>query len=228
MKATEAAKEEVCRSDEEKKTTRRRRKLTRTDMERMQIPKRFWKVSFGEISEGNHKGIIRRFLQGIVRAMLEGYGIILWGDNDCGKTSAAVVIMKEARRIGYHCLFVRSSQYRQQVMNKAVFDENFSLQDWCTDVDLLVVDDIGKEPGSKESSGGSERMLEDLLRERSSNMKSSIITMNSDPSKLEERYSKSLKSLMRENFVSVHLDGPSKRTEKTKTMSEFFRGKEKA
>lgn len=209
-------------SDDAEKRHDRRRKLTQSDMERMQVPKMFWQAQFDKIPEGDHKALIERYLRRIIQAKKNGYGLVLWGKNSRGKSSAGVVILKAARRLKYTCLFITAAQYRDRVMNDEMFDDNVSLRKWCSFVDFLVLDDMHKEPGNQNSSGGSERMMEDLIRTRVSNMKATIITMNSDPIEMEERYGWSLKSLISERFGFVRMDGPSMRTEGVQQVKQFL------
>jgi len=205
-----------------------RRLLKKNDLERMRLPYRFWESKFDRISEGSTKEMIRKFINGMghvlkpEKSMATGFGIILWGDNDGGKTSAAAVIAKESRRRGFSTLFVRSTQYRTAVMEKEMFNESTTLQKRCESVDLLVVDDFGKEGSNSKSDGGSERMFEDLLRERTSNKRSTIITMNADPDLLDGRYEKSVQRLLSEAFVILKLAGISQRDIEKQQLIEFF------
>jgi len=182
----------------------------------------FWKAKFEKIPEGDHKDVIERYLRRIIQAKKNGYGMVLWGKNSRGKSSAAVVMLKAARRLKYTCLFITAAQYRDQVMNDVMFDDGVSLKNWCSFVDFLIIDDLHKEPGNERSSGGSERMMEDLIRTRVSNMKATIITMNSDPKKMEDRYGWSMKSLISERFGFVEMVGPSMRTEGVQQVKQFL------
>jgi len=149
--------------------------------------------------------------------------MILWGDNDCGKTSAAAVVAKEARRRGFSVLFVRAAQYRDAVMNKEMYNESMTVKQRCENVDLLLLDDFAKESTSGKSEGGSERMFEDLLRERTSHRRSTIITMNPDPAKLDVRYKQSMQKLVSEAFAVVKLIGPSQRAVEQQELIKFFK-----
>ncbi|MBD3263411.1 hypothetical protein GF374_03460, partial [Candidatus Woesearchaeota archaeon] len=103
-----------------------RRALTDKDMPMMRVPRRQWKVSYKEISEGDHKERIRNYLNKICEAVKKGYSLVLCGDNDVGKTAAAIVIMKEARRHGYRGLFIRAYDYQQACFDKAMYNTETS------------------------------------------------------------------------------------------------------
>lgn len=209
-----------------------RRQLKRRDLERMRLPYRFWESRYERIAEGKAKEVIETFMRGMGNvfdpgvSMHNGFGLIIWGDNDGGKTSAAAVIAKEARRRGFSALFVRATQYRDSLMSREMYDETNTLKQRCESVDLLIVDDLGKESSSEKAQGGSERMFEDLLRERSSNKRSTLITMNQNPHELEDRYEISMQKLFSEAFAIVRLFDTSQRDIEKQEMIKFFNKKE--
>lgn len=192
------------------------------------LPERFWKAQFSRIPDDT-QGVVERYIRSLGnfldpgKVMREGYGFIFWGDNDTGKTSAASVILKEARRRGFTSLFIRAPQYRDGVMQGAPFDDDMTLPERCSGVDMLLLDDLGKEPSSKESDGGSQRMFEELLRDRCSNLRPTIITMNSNPYKaLEDRYARSFTRLISETFTIIKVGGPSQRELGIERLESFF------
>ncbi len=205
-----------------------RRQLTEADMKRMRLPKRFWTSEFKRIAQGQPKYAIEKYLRqmGSVispgEPMRRGYGMVLWGENDTGKTSVASLVLKEARRRGFTCLFIRSAQYRSATIEHERFDDAHTVAQRCEDVDLLVLDDFGKESSSEYSTGGSERMFDDLIRGRCSNLKSTIITMNTNPKELEARYKLSFVRLISESFAILELVGESQRDIEKQQMIEFF------
>lgn len=207
-----------------------RRRLTRRDMERMMLPSKFWKTVFRRIPERN-RGELEKYIRGLGNlcdpgeAMKNGFGIVIWGDNDGGKTSAATVVLKEARRRGFTGLFIGALNYRSGVIERVPFDEDCTLKERCSTVDMLVLDDLGKETSGLKSSGGSERIFEDLIRDRCNNLRPTIITTNIDPHRiLEEKYSKSFARLMSESFVMMKMVGPSQREIEKKNLVSFIEG----
>ena len=217
-----AKKTSATQSSETEERQDRRRKLTQGDMERIQVPKLYWKAQFEKISEGDHKDVVERYLRRIVQAKKNGYGMVLWGQNSRGKSGISVVILKAARRLKYTCLFITAAQYRERAMGGEMFDDGVSIKSWCRFVDFLVIDDLHKEPGNNHGSGGSERMMESLIRDRVSNMKATIITMNADPKEMKERYGWSMQSLMSERFGFVKVVGPSLRTDGVREVQQFL------
>jgi len=180
----------------------------------MRLPARFHHATFDGVPDGMPKHIVRKFWSNMGtifepgEIVLNGWGALFLGDNDTGKTGAAAVILKEARRRGFTCLFIRAQDYRSSVIDKERFDETASIKQRCSAVDFLVLDDLGKEGGDEiSSSGGSERMFEDLIRDRCSNRKVTIITTNSSKQKMLSRYARSMLDVVGETFAIVPFEG---------------------
>lgn len=166
----------------ERDAARRGRDLTTDDMERMNAPRRYWRVTADGIQDGQHKVILERYMGQLPDMMSGGYGLLLWGKNGTGKTGAAVVLAKEARRHGFSVLFVRSSDFRDHVFGREMFDHKTSWADRARKVQLLILDDLGKEGGDK--GGHSERVIEDLIRARVAETRVTVLTTNFPPKDL--------------------------------------------
>lgn len=210
----------------------RRRSLQRRDLERMRLPYRFWHSKFDLIPNDDMKAYVKRFVSGMGNtlspgeAMENGYSMFIYGNNDMGKTSMASVIAKESRRRGFSCFFTRAMTLRDAVMRGEMFNESVSVLRRCETVDLLVLDDIGKEGKSEKSltvgANGFERLVEELLRERSAQQRSTIVTSNVKPEKLVDAYSVSMIKMMTESYVVVRTDASSQRIKGQQRVLDFF------
>jgi len=200
-----------------------RRRLTRKSLERMCLPQRFWHAEFARITEGEHKVAIEKYIAKIKEALDKGFGMVLWGGNGVGKTAVAALCLKEARRRGSTGMFITANQYLSDTISRAQFNDAHSVQQRCKLVDLLVLDDLGKETVDfSRGKDTSEAMLEDLIRYRSANMRSTIITMNLSPEKMEKRYGKSFARVMQESNPVIEMVGPSQRETEKKELVRFF------
>lgn len=215
-------------SSEDRRIIQRRR-LTRTDMERMRLPRRFWKSSWGRVYDPN--GAIETYILGLGNlcepgtAIREGYGLILWGDNDTGKTSAGSVVLKEARRRGFTGMFTRATSYVSETIEKVKFDEDMTMSQRCASVDVLLLDELGKEASSSRSEGATERMIEELVRGRCADLRSTIITTNIDPTELFARkFTSSFRKLVSESFAVVEVVGESQREIERQGLIRFMQG----
>lgn len=207
-----------------------RRPLTQKSLERMKLPRLFWTTEVALIEEGPHKKAILRYLSKIDQALGKGFGMVLWGDNDSGKTSAASLCLKEARRRGYSAMFITAAQYIAAYMNKTVFDDAHSVEQRCKFVDLLVIDDLGKEVVRMEDatvgSVAIARVIDDLVRSRCTSVKPTIITANLDPKTVGERYGRSFVRLLGKYFSAVEMTGASQREKAKNKLTIFFEGEE--
>jgi DNA replication protein DnaC len=187
-------------------------KLTRAHMDLMRIPRRFWESDFELIPECEGKEILRSYLRNIEDMLNRGEGLLLWGPNGHGKTSAAVIVAMEARRRGASVLFVQAETLRQASIEGTMFSDERSLIERAREVDILVFDDLGKEHTGE--SGYTERLFENLFRERSASKRVTLVTTNlstkspadkpNAPS-LKTRYIHSMLEVMREAMYPVLL-----------------------
>jgi DNA replication protein DnaC len=177
-------------------------------MELMRIPRRFWETSVDRIPESAHDRVFG-YCKAMGRMLDDGVGYLFWGPNGVGKTSAAVFLAMEARRHGAPVLFVNAESLRSGVLEKQAFRDDVTLIDRARTVDVLVIDDLGKEhPGQ---TGFTERLFENLFRERSAARKTTFVTTNMSIEKLRERYKPSMLEVMKETCYPVQVEGPSQR-----------------
>jgi hypothetical protein len=192
-----------------------RMRLTQAHVERMQIPRRYWGVRLAQVP-GQVRGDVEGYLRAIDDHMDRGDGLLFWGANGTGKTSAAVLIALEARRRGASVLFTTAEGLRQAVLEKRVFDEDQSVVERARSVDLLVVDDLGKEhPGE---TGFTERLFENLVRERCASQRVTIVTTNlplrrgaDGPRAMSTVYIPSMLEVLRESIYPLHFRGNNQR-----------------
>jgi DNA replication protein DnaC len=182
-------------------------------LRRLGIPRRYWQATLDEVTGGPFREFVVRYVVNIRRALESGYGMVLNGKTGTGKSSIAAICLKQARRIGASGFFITSASYLKAVIQNVPFDESTSVAQRCIDVDLLVIDDLAKEVvniGGK--NDGSAAMLEALVKERCSNLRSTIITMNLIEEDLIKLYGESMVGMLREVAPLVHVTVGSKRT----------------
>lgn len=192
-----------------------RRKLIQADIERMRIPERYWDSKYSTIQgsvpgDGTLQGKIQIYLKNLPDMMETGVGLMLWGDNSRGKTSAAVVALLEARRRGYTGLFLHAAQLKDKCWSDEPFDEEESWYDRILSVDFLLIDDLGK--GVQDSTGAGERLLATVVRTRCAAKKVTWITMNMKPDELVPDFcTKSTVAAFLEAVLPIEVQGPDMR-----------------
>lgn len=204
--------------------SRRRRELTVVDLERARIPRRYWDVKFDCImpADAKHRLVVEKYIAGMPAMVSDGYGLILWGDNSTGKTSIAIVIAKEARRWGFSCLFIRASDFIDASLERVSFDDSVTLKDRARHVDLLVIDDLGKE--HKADSGWSVRAFDNLIRYRVQEKLATIITANIGPKKIMALYKPSMVKAMLGVLYPIEVKGHDYRAEEARKLEQIFLG----
>ncbi len=175
----------------------------------MRIPRRFWAVKYVQIEGKKLQSTVESYLRDIDSHLDAGNGLLFWGDNSLGKSSAAVILMKECRRRGAPSLFITAEDLRKADIERTLFHDDITVMDRAREVDVLVIDDLGKEHSG--ASGYSEMLYENLIRIRSAHQRTTIITSNLGPKQLIERYGISMMEVLRETVAPIHVEGENRR-----------------
>lgn len=136
-----------------------------------------------------------------------GMGLIFYGeDKGTGKTLLSTLIAKKAIGAGYSVIFV---DYRDMITmwadgwtdleQRARFDAR------VRHVDLLVIDDIGREHINRAQTA--DGALDSVLRDRIASLRPTIPTTNLALEDMGDRYSKNILSLMAEAAMPVLTTG---------------------
>jgi DNA replication protein DnaC len=203
-----------------------RRELVFDDMLRMRIPRRYWDITANQVSRDGDPSahdVLVKYLAKMTQMVTDGVGLLFWGDNGRGKTCAAVLIAKEARRCGFSVLFVESASLKQSVINNERFDD-VSVWDRARDVEVLVLDDLGK--GVQDTTGFGARLLDELLRHRCANKLVTIITTNMNPQdQLAEELKVSTIAVLKESVLPVKVVGRDFRDEAKSKVFDVVMGR---
>lgn len=191
--------------------------LTVEHLERMRIPARYYRVAFTGVSEGAHKEALRRYLTDLDDLLARGVGLVLSGPNGSGKTSCAVLVLKEAARRGVFGVFGEAASIRDVAFSKKSFDGEQALWERWQQAPVLVLDDLGK--GVTDSVAAAERLLDELLRHRGMAKRLTIVTTNlrtvgerpGDLSPLEQYLKASTLAMLQETALLVSVVGPDLR-----------------
>jgi len=193
-----------------------RNRLTADHFLLMRIPRRFWEVKFDQI-EPHLQGIIRNYLQNLDDMLDSGSGLLLAGENGVGKTSAACFVAREVRRTGASVFMITAAGLIESVIEKAEVEDGLVI-DRARSVDFLLLDDLGKEHAGK--SQFADRVLENLIRERSAAHLTTFVTTNMSIEKLSERYKISMLEVMKETVLPVKVEGENYREAAQKNLSK--------
>ena len=199
-----------------------RRKLTIGDVRRANLPERYWEASLNVIPDWLvYKPKVEKYLGSILEMLDQGIGLYLWStENGTGKTSIASLIAKEALRYGKTVFFEESSRLKGMLINKEQFEEGTSIEARMMMVDVLILDDIGKE--YRTSSGYVENVIETLVRARVQKVKTTIMTGNVHPKDMQKIYSEDFSALLKESVVPVNVTGHDFREARAKALSKLL------
>jgi len=199
-----------------------RRKLTIGDVRRANLPERYWEASLNAIPDHlDYKHKIEKYLANLVEMMDQGIGLYLWSaENGTGKTSVSALIAKEALRYGKTVFFEESSRLKGMLINKEQFEEGTSIEERMMMVDVLILDDVGKE--YRTSSGYAENVIETLIRARVQKVRTTIMTGNVHPKDMKKIYSEDFAALLKESVVPVNVTGHDFREARARALSKLL------
>ena len=185
------------------------------------VPKKFHKTTIWDFNTYDNKyleevkGCVRKYLVSMKNNNLEDIGgLCLFGSNGVGKTMLASIIVKEAYKLRYSARRTTFVEYMSQytmtwsarsIEEKETAEDN--LYNNYKAVEVLVLEEIGKEVDSKASAP----ILEDLLRYREDKGLATIICTNLSPKALADKYGASVSSLMKGNMTPICIEGVDKR-----------------
>ena len=198
------------------------KRLTVADMNRANVPPRFWNVKLSEIPEHlEYRDKVRKYLEKMNEMLENGIGLFLYSDeNSTGKTSIAVLALKQALRLRRTAYFEESGRLKAALIRAEEFEENIPIERRIRTVDLLVLDDVGKE--YRTESGFAENTIESVLRDRSQSMRPTIMTSNLKPNKIEQVYSADLAALLRETMIPLRISGYDWRALKAEELRQML------
>lgn len=194
-----------------------RRDLTAEDMERMRVPRRYWRVQPDLVTEHRKEGalspreVVQRYIDELPKLKRLGRGLTLYGPNGTGKTSMAVCILKEYRRRHVPGLFVEAAFLTSKIIEREMFDEDQTLFDRMHTVPVLVLDDVGK--GILDKTGFGVRTLDALVRHRNGATLVTIMTTNMVQKEMKADLMVSTISSLKENTALIWVGGADRRDE---------------
>ena len=182
-----------------------KRKLTAVMLRRMNIPDDYWGVGLDAVFPEETKKFVTKYLVNISEAISKGIGMIINGEYGSGKTSIAVLCLKQARRVGCTGLYLTAPEYLRDVFMGNMFDDTLTVERRAAEVGLLVIDDLGKEAVNFSSEkDATAAMFTALAKERAANNRSTIITSNLVINDLKKLYGESFVESFRQKAPVVH------------------------
>ena len=192
-----------------------RRKLTKEDLERMNLPPAFWRAKVETVPEAVNPQVVA-YLAKLETVVAKAAGLLITGASGVGKTGIASLVLKEARACGYTGFFIPVWEFRESIRAKLQFDNDVTIYARAKEVDFLILDGLEKED-LKDPYFGTKH-LGDLISLRGANNKITIVTTALDPEFLAELdgFLPKIKGCM----VLFPVEGPDLRQEQQAAIAE--------
>lgn len=166
---------------------RKKRELTEGDFNLMGLPKEYWGASWSFLSDGEVKTKIYNYLISLNqdhRIIHDGDGLYLFGGNGSSKTYISAICAKAFRKYEYKVMFTSAVKFQKDCEDGVEFEEGITVLDRARDVDVLVIDDFGKEVPSFK---GTNYVLE-MIDFRRDWKKILIINSRMNPADADDKY----------------------------------------
>lgn len=162
-------------------------------------------VEWSKVPESSAKEKIKDYFDDLYNNLRIGKSLYIWGPFGTGKTSLACIIAKQAFKLVYGVEFVMAMEIPNlYIQNPWLIPEERSWKDVLVGSKFLVIDDFVK------TDNKGENWVELVLKKRVHDRRSTVITSNVS---IEELEGTSVKSLLSEAFVPVHVNNKNWRKE---------------
>lgn len=202
------------------------RRLSAEELTRLNIGRRYWPARLADMHDPDGSVLEEQLMKYVVDLpgmMKSGWGLYLHGPNSTGKTHAAAALLQHVVSNGYTGYCILADELKSAYVERPMFDENLTVPQRAESVDMLVIEDIGKEfAGAK--SGWAETCFENLLRKRVREMRQTVLTSNLSPAEFKARYKDSSAALAREAVIAVEVQGIDWRARKAAERRALERG----
>ena len=183
------------------------KELLVSDLRRANVPEKFWYATLSCVPKDlKYMNKVLSYYAKMDEMIDKGVGLYLYSkENQTGKTSISVALLKRAIRLRRTAFFDEAGRLKNALMKSAEFDETFMVEKRVQMVDLLVIDDLGKE--YRTSSGYAENTFENIIRSRIQSVRPTIITTNLAPKEIGATYSQSLCAMLKGSLIPIDISG---------------------
>lgn len=174
----------------------------------MNLGRRYWDAELSQATE-EQRNVLRPYVVNLKKMIAQGVGLYLCGPNGTGKTHMTTALLKEAWRrwrVTGYCVTaaeLKEAWIRDRPAHEGSEETVIERVEGCR---LLVIDDLGKE--HRASSGFAQTQFGALLRYRSRQRLTTILTTNLKPPEFTEVYGLSTAKLLKECTLPVMMSGP--------------------
>lgn len=180
------------------------RELGPSDFRGMRVGRTHWGVTVEQIPDKcAYKGALLGYLRRLPENLKHGWGLFLWGDYGTGKTSAAVIVMKEVVGRGGRAMMVSAGHWGRIFLEKERDDDGVLWSRRLLGDDLVVIDDLGVE-WTKDFDRNA---VHQVIRDRYEEGRSVIVTSNMDPESAGRWLGDRVARVLNAKFTDVMVEG---------------------
>lgn len=180
-------------------------RLTATEMRMAGIPRKYWDSVWDYYPEDFPPlKVLRQYVEDLEKHRKDGKGLLLCGATRKGKTFASVLIAKEIIRRNGLPLFVPA--YRIPALIMSEDEEDVDVYIKMMNTAFLIIDDLGADAGGNRVAA----MTEQVIRERDSEMRATIISTNLSRKNMKEGFGEPLTEVIREACIRANFSPEEK------------------
>jgi len=151
---------------------------------------------------------VRPYVKKKHTVLSRGYSYLFIGTNSTGKTYAACKILDYYLRAGHTGHYIKFRAL-MKLINKSITEKGPERKKWealCNEVrgvDLLIIDELGKETGSRDHIAGE---IEEILKDRDAARMPVITISNIDYDDIVETYTRNIVGAFMRNYRALIFD----------------------
>ena len=173
------------------------------------IPPKYRSLAFDQITHPQTAEVrnkIKGYIDNLKEQLENGMGLFLYGSTGLAKTGIASIVLTESIKLGRsgyfltldQCVDLYAGGWKDDVLKS-------QYQDNVLGKDVLVIDEVGNEPRTNVTLVGS--CFNDIIRRRSNNLQTTILTSNLFFKKIKEVYGDEVFSILSECVIPFEFRG---------------------
>jgi len=185
--------------------------LSEKNLALMGIPRLLFDAEIMDYKEDEElKDVINRYINNIHDMFEDCVNLTLYGSNGNGKTFLTSIIMKNVYRSYYSTQRTTVAKYISTLWNSDKSDKDWAYLERVKNVEFLVIDELGKEPVTK--NGNELIVLDELMKGREEQGFPTIICTNLNLDDIKKKYGATFYSMIKQS-VCLEMRGDDKRNE---------------
>lgn len=155
-------------------------------MRLMLLPPEYLGLEISDIPDGEFRNTIENYVAKMRDMFDSRVGLLIWGKPSSGKSAAAAILAKEARKRYKTAMFITIWDLRESLFNHAMFVSGQSLMQRAKEVDFLVLDGLDKADAEAKAKAFNLVEIERLINSRAQQHRLTVVTSRVSPRDMGE------------------------------------------